>query len=173
MPAPIPEDKRAAILDDIQGDDEQSCRGIGRKHGVSDATVRKIAKDAGIVNAFSRAQTENATRARVADMKSDRTKLAKELLGDAERLRDRAWSEYAYFERTKDRPERVILDLPPLSEVRHAYTSIGIAIDKHVVLERHDADAGAEGARSVLGALAAGLQLAAEQIDGPVTPVDE
>jgi hypothetical protein len=50
-----------------------------------------------------------------------------------------------------------------------AYTSIGICLDKNIVVERHDADAGSEGARSILGALGEALQVAADQIDGEVT----
>lgn len=140
MPSPIPEATRAAIIEDLASEDEESCRTIANRHGVSDATVRKIAKDEGFTQAFTRVNTENATRARVADMKSQRSQLAATLLGDALKLRERAWTAYTYYERSKDGVERVELDLPPLSEVRNAYTALAIAIDKHVVLDRHDSD---------------------------------
>ncbi|HEY1176736.1 MAG TPA: hypothetical protein VGF17_11305 [Phytomonospora sp.] len=140
MPSPIPPETREAIVEDLGSDTEESCRTIAKRHGVSDATVRKIAKDEGFTQAFTRADTENATRARVADMKATRTKLAAALLEDALKLRARAWEQYTYYERSKDGVERVQLDLPPLSEVRNAYTALAIAIDKHVVLDKHDTD---------------------------------
>lgn len=140
MPSPIPETTRAAIIADLESEDEESCRTIANRHGVSDATVRKIAKDEGFTQAFTRVNTENATRARVADMKAQRTQLAQILLEDALKLRERAWKAYTYYERSKDGVERVELDLPPLAEVRNAYTALAIAIDKHVVLDRHDSD---------------------------------
>jgi hypothetical protein len=141
MPSPIPPETREAILADIASDTEESCRTIAKRHGVSDGTVRKIAKDEGFTNAFTRVDTENATRARVADMKAARTELAQILLEDALKLRERAWAEYTYYERSKDGVERVQLDLPPLAEVRNAYTALGIVVDKHLTLDRHDSDA--------------------------------
>jgi transposase len=140
MPSPIPEETRQAVLEDIASDEDLSTRKIADRHGVSESTVRKIAKDNGFTDAFTRANTENATRARVADMKAQRAELAATLLEDALKLRERAWTAYTYYERSKDGVERVQLDLPPLAEVRNAYTALAIAIDKHVVLDKHDAD---------------------------------
>lgn len=140
MPSPIPPETREAVLADIASDEELSCREIGKRHDVSEGTVRRIAKDNGFTQAFTRVNTENATRARVADMKAARSQLAATLLEDALKLRERAWTAYTYYERSKDGVERVELDLPPLSEVRNAYTALAIAIDKHVVLDRHDSD---------------------------------
>jgi hypothetical protein len=165
VPPPIPDNIRTAILADVRAH-RGSCRSIGRTHGVSDATVRKLAKDAGLVDAFSRAQTENATRARVADIKAQRAQLAVDLLSDVHRLRHRAWSPYVMPVSGPEGVELVELKLPPLGEVRNAYTSIGIAVDKHLALIRVDADAGTEEARSMIGALAAGLQVAYEQMQG-------
>ncbi|MGS2641693.1 hypothetical protein [Streptosporangium sp. G12] len=163
MPAPIPDTKRAAILSAIKAGGN-SCRGIARDHEVSDATVRKIAKDEHVVDAFSRAQTEKATRARTIDMKARRAEIAEVLLGDVDRLRERAWSRYRYYERGPEGPELVVLDLPPLREAREAYTALGIAIDKHDKLIKMDSDNGAEHAKSVLGALADALQVVADQL---------
>jgi hypothetical protein len=148
VPKPLDPQKRAAILDDIKAGG--TCRGIARKHEVSDASVRKIAKDAGITDAFSRAQTENATRARTADMKAQRAQLAADLLADAQRLRERAWSPSQVVVGTKDGADIVTLDLPPLRDTREAYTAIGIAIDKHGKLGEMDADHGVGEAKAML-----------------------
>lgn len=163
MPPPLPDDVRAAILEAIkQGG--KSARQIGKDQGVSDAAVRRIAKAEGITDAWSRDKTEQATRARVADMKAARTKLAADLLGDAQRLRERAWRAYTYYERTRDDVVKVTLDEPPLHEVRNAYTALAVCTDKHLALDRHDTDSGAAEAVSMLGALAEGLGQAHRQL---------
>lgn len=141
-----------------------SRNAIARDLDRSLSIVTKIARVEGL--AFDREQTKAATAAKVADSRARRAEISSQLLDDVQRLRERAWSQYSYYEKTPTKPVRVTLDLPPLAEVRHAYSSIGVAIDRHVTLERHDSDIGAEGARSVLGALAAGLMVAADQIDG-------
>lgn len=156
MPPRIPDDKRAAILADIQAGTKGRNQ-IARDHDVSVGTVTKIAKDEAVTDAFDRSQVEKATKAAVADSRSRRAQLASDLLDDAEKLRNRAWSAYSYYERGQGGPELVTLDLPPLKEVKEAYVSLGVAVDKHVALERHDAtDPGAMG--SLLGTLLEGLQ---------------
>lgn len=170
MPAPIPEDKRADILDDIRNGG--TTRGIAQRHGVSDFTVRQVAKENGLSDAFSRENTEKATRARTADLAARRAELKASLLDDAEALRQRAWSEYTYYERGATGPEQVTLGLPPLAEVRQAYTALGIAVDKSVALDKHDGDSGADDARSMLGSLASGLQAAYEQLSDEASTDD-
>lgn len=162
MPPRLPEHTRTAILTDIRNGG--TCRGIATHHGVSNDTVRRIAAEAGITNAFARTQTENATRAKQADNRSRRAQLASDLLDDAQNLRSRAWSDYEYVVATKDGAERVQLALPPLSEVRNAYAALGIAVDKHTALEKVDAGSGAEGAASMLGSIGDALRVAADQI---------
>ena len=167
MPAPLPDHKRTAILEDIKAGGK-SCRGIARAHGVSDAAVRKLAKDHGIVDAFSRAQTENATRAVVADNKARRAALSRRLLDEAERSLDRLnrpYLVYAFGGRDNDYNEH-LMDIPPAGEVRNLMTSAAVAIDKHAVLEKLDTDSGAAAAKGMLGALAEGLQVAADHING-------
>jgi hypothetical protein len=156
VPPRLPDDKRSAILADIKAGDKGRNQ-IARDHGVALSTVTKIAKDSGATDAFDRTQMENVTRAVVADNRSRRAKLASDLLDDAARLRERAWSAYSYYERGQFGPELVTLDKPPLKEVKEAYVSLAVAVDKHVVLERHDAtDPGVMG--SLLGTLLEGLQ---------------
>jgi hypothetical protein len=163
MPARIPDHKRTQILASIRAG-EETCRGIARHHNVSDATVRKIAKDAGITDAFTREQTKAATRARVVDMAARRARIAEDLLDDVARLRERAWSEYPVVVNTSDGPEVIHLPRPPLRDVQAAYTSVGIAMDKHLGITRHDADPGVESGRSMLVTLAAAVGVAHQQL---------
>lgn len=156
MPPRLPDAKRAAILADIRTG-QAGARELAKRHGVAASTITRIAKEAGEENAFERSQTENATRAVVADSRSRRAQLASDLLDDAAKLRTRAWSRYTFYERGQSGPELVSLDLPPLKDVKEAYIALGVAVDKHVVLERHDAtDPGVMG--SLLGTLLEGLQ---------------
>ena len=152
MPPPLDPAKRAAILADIQAGNA-SCRGIARAHDVSRTTVSQIAKDAGLNEAFGRQQTKKATEAAQADNKARRAVEATESLTAAAHLRKKIFTA---------RGGR---------DAQGWATAYGIMADKHMAFERHDADTGAAGARSVLGRLGEALQLAAEQIDG--TPPDE
>ena len=141
MPKPIPARKRKAILADIQTG-TKSRNQIARDHHVSPSTVTGIAKQAGIDNAFDRSQTEKGTRAREVDCKVLRAQLKVDLLHDAQALRKRAWSRYQVVVGSAEGAEIVDLELPPLPDVRAAYTSIGIAADKSIRLEQHDSDDG-------------------------------
>lgn len=175
MPAPIPDSTRAAILADIRTG-EKGCRAIARDHAVSEGTVRNIAEEAGIMDAFSRVNTENATRARQSDMAARRAQIAEMLLDDIQRLRDRAWEPYDVVTNTQDGAEITTLPLPPLRDAQAAYTSIAISLDKHLALVRHDGDAGGdlESARSLLGDLGRALGVAADQLGREYeTPVEE
>jgi hypothetical protein len=164
MPPRIPDDKREAILKDIQSDENLSTRRIGARHGVSDTTVRNIAKEAGLTDAFSRERTESATRARLADLKHRRSLLAEGLLDDAEALRERAWTEYVHLMAVGTKAEAVTVSLPPLGEVRNAYAALGIAVDKHAVLLKMDVENSSGPARSLLAGLGEALTAAAEAL---------
>jgi transposase-like protein len=72
MPAPLAPRKRAAILADI--DAGMSCRAASRKHGVSQSTVSRLAKDHD--RNFERSQTKKATEAAKIDHAAVLVKLA-------------------------------------------------------------------------------------------------
>ncbi len=157
MPPKLSDDKRAAILADIQAGTKGRNQ-IARDHGVALSTVTKIAKDAGSTDAFDRSQTAKGTRAVQEDNRARRARIASELLDDIAAFRERAWSPYTYYERGSDGPELVTLDRPPLKEAKEAYVAIGISLQRHMELEKFDAGTGDEGARSMLGDLAEALE---------------
>lgn len=167
MPARIDDATRAQIADAIRdaagGDATTSTRTIAQRFGVSDYTVRKIAKEQQLGDAFSREQTKNATRAREADMAAARAQLAADLLSDAQRLRSRAWSKYRVVVSGPDGADVVTLPLPPAPDTRHLYTALGIALDKHLAVLKHDTSSGTDAARSMLGQLGEALAAFAEQ----------
>lgn len=156
MPPRMAPQKRAAILKDIKAGG-QSRNQIARKHGVAASTVGKIAGEEGITGAFDRTHTLKAARAKSADSKARRAQLVSDLLGDAQKLRDRAWSGYKIVVGGSEGAEVVELELPPLPDVRAAYTSIGIIVDKTIAVEKHDVGDDAEAAKSVLAAVMEGL----------------
>jgi len=171
MPKPLPDATRSAVIDDIKAGGK-SARQIGKAHGISDASVRRIAKDARIVDAWSRDKTVKATRARVADNAAKRAQLQSDLLDDAQKFRERAWSEYKIPVPGPEGAEVVTLDLPPLPDAARAYTAIGIIVDKDRAYERDKAGSdGADHAKSMLGRLMTGLAEAfGDEAD---TPQDE
>jgi transposase-like protein len=164
MPA-LPPSKRAAIIETIKAGGK-STRQIAKEHGVGHVTVTKIAQQAGLTDAFDRTQTEKATAAKAADCRARREQLKADLLDDAERLRERAWSEYKVVVGTPTGAQIVSLDLPPLQDVRAAYAALSIAVDKHVKLEQYDTTDSASDAKSLLGTLSDALGIAARSLDG-------
>lgn len=170
MPKALSDDKRAAILVDIQAGEKSAGR-IARDHGVAVSTVTRLAKGAGVDGAFERSQTEKATRAKVIDCRAAREQLKRDLLEDAQRLRARAWAPYQVVVSTPQGADVVTLDEPPLAEVRSAYTALGIAIDKSLVLEKHDQVETTSDATSMLDALADGIRAYSSSLSGePAAP---
>lgn len=138
MPSRIPDDKRASIVADIK-EARKSRAQIARDHDVSAWTVGNIAKEAQIDGAFSREKTQNATAAAQADSRAMRAAEAIAALAAAPTLR------------------RNVLAADNGRDAQGWAVAYGIMIDKHAVLERHDAtDPGVMG--SLLGSLLDGLQ---------------
>jgi hypothetical protein len=166
MAAPITARKRSAILKAIKAGGSSRAQ-IARDHKVSGSTVSKIAKEAGIEAPFDRAHTKNATQARTVDMAARRAELAELLLGDAFKLRDRVWDKYQVVSFGPDGPEIAYLNLPPAKDTQCLMASVGIAIDKHLVITKHDADPGTDSAKSMLADLGRALGVAAEALSEP------
>lgn len=152
MPPAIDPDKREAILADIQAR-QKSCRQIARDHGVSHSTVRRVAEQAGVDEPFARVNTENATRARVADMAEQRAIASALFLQRAiETLKamDEPYKVYAFGgkDNTYNEHER---DKPPTADLRNLMVTAATGLDKHLVAHRFDSDDGAERTRSMIG----------------------
>ncbi|MGA5764491.1 hypothetical protein [Nonomuraea bangladeshensis] len=159
MPPRLPEDKRQAILDDIKAGGN-SCRGIARKHGVSDRVVRKIADENAVADPWSRAQTENATRARKADMAAERAELSALFLQRAREALDQMVQPHVVFHfGGKDNTyNEKTLDRPPTGDMRNLMTIAATGFDKHMARERFDSEDDAGQVASLLGTLFDGLR---------------
>jgi transposase-like protein len=163
MGARIPDKQRQRILAAIRRGDK-SCRAIAKAHNVSPATVSALAREHGLSFERSEAKTRAATEARIFDAKAARAAMVERLHGDAERLRRRAWEPSTTLVGTGAAAAWVTYELPSFRDQQAAYTSVGIALDKALALERYDDDAGLTAGRTMLGDLMDALGLVHERI---------
>ena len=156
MGARIPDEQRQQILAAIRAG-AQSCRSIAKAFGVSPATVSALARDNGLSFERSEGKTRAATRARIFDAKVARADMIERLHGDAERLRQRAWQPCTMLVGSGTAAAWVTTNLPSFRDQQAAYTSLGIALDKAMALERYDDDAGLTAGQTMLGDLMSAL----------------
>jgi transposase-like protein len=159
----IPDEQREAILTDIRAGG-LSCRAIAKRHGVSPATVSALARDNGLTFERSDTKTRAATRARIFDAKQARADMVERLHGDAERIRQRAWQPCTTLVGSGASAAWVTTNLPSFRDQQAAYTSLGIALDKAMALERYDDDQGMTAGRNMLGDLMSALGMVHERI---------
>jgi hypothetical protein len=137
---------------------------IARQLGRSPATISTIANQLGLT--FDRTATKNATLAKIQDNKALRVATSRRLLDKANAFLDQMDDPHLAFnfggkDNTYNEHQ---LPKPPVADLRNLMISVGVAIDKHLALDRHDADPGVDGAKTMLGALAAGLGEAYKQL---------
>lgn len=113
---------------------------IAREVGISPSTVTSICAAARPPITFDRSATKVAVEAAVADAKARRAKLANGLLDDADKLRDMFFKDREQVHYSVTLGEQRYSTPPSPSDIREMITAFGIAVDKHLVLVRHDAD---------------------------------
>lgn len=173
MPPPIEPERRQAIADAVQAG-QLSRNAIARQHGVTGATVGNIAREHDITPAFDRTLTKQASAARAADMAEARSRLRARLLAKAEDLLDQMDDPhlvYSFGGKDNEYNEHT-LERAPTGDLRNLMTAAAIALDKHVVLDKHDSDDGHEDAKSMLLGVAEGLRAVYEQGRVDETPSD-
>ena len=116
----------------------------GKQLGIPVGTVSRWTTEAG-VKAATTCQAQNvraATEVRLADLADKRAELARGLMEDAARLRACLWSpsEVYNFGGKDNTFSTATVSNPSYRDKQAIFTSIGIALDKAVMLERHDAD---------------------------------
>lgn len=126
-----------AVLRDIRAR-QKSCRQIGRDHGISPTTVSKIARDAGIDDAFGRANVARAHAARVTDQRALRGQRLAALGALADDMVERGSLSYQVIASGPDGPEKVTLDKPPLREAEAAGRTMRNWLDAQLMIERHE-----------------------------------
>jgi hypothetical protein len=134
---------------------------IGRSAGI----VTKIARELGL--SFNRAMTAEAVEARRIDMAARRAVLADNLLSDAEALREQMWEPCKYWEwggRSHTYAEVTVEEPTPTDKWR-LMSAATTASQGSMKIELHDVGQNVDNAKSMLSALAAGLQAVAESIN--------
>lgn len=139
------------------------ARGMGRNaiaHEIHRAqrTVSIIAAELGLT--FDTSMTEDATRARIAQLAALRAETALDLQLDAMKLTQQMWESAVVFNfggKDNSYNERVV-DEPPAGDKKNLMAAAGIALEKSLKLVPPADDAGADDARSMLGQLMVGLK---------------
>lgn len=152
---PITKAQRAKVIE-LHGTG-QGRNAIAQAVGIGAATVTKIVHEAGLT--FDRAATRAATEAKQADSRSRRAEIASGLLDDVEKIRGKFWSGYVWVGNSKDGPETITLEEPDAPALKAYVQAAATLLTKHVDLERHDADAKAGAAKSMLTELGKALGL--------------
>lgn len=108
--------------------------------GRAPSVVSKVASQLGL--SFDRSATKAAVEAHAVDAKAKRAALLANLLDDAARLREQIWAPHEYVDHGgKDFDEaRWIQKEPTAADKLKLMQAAGIAVDKSLRLEQHDAD---------------------------------
>ncbi|WP_076260854.1 helix-turn-helix domain-containing protein [Intrasporangium flavum] len=127
----------------------RSVRDIATEIGTTKSTIDRRLRALGIT--LDRSSTEAATKANTLDAKARRAKLQLALLEDAERLRAQAWQPTIAFnfggkDNTYNEHQ---LDQPTFADQLKIMQATGIAIDRALKLDLHDAG----GSTAVIGLL--------------------
>jgi transposase-like protein len=133
---PLTDTVIAAILASI--DAGKSRNETAREHEVSASTVSRIA--AANARSFDRSKTKNATEAARVDNAALRASTSRRFLEKANDLLDQMEQPHVAFnfggkDNTYNEKQ---LDKPPVSDLRNLMTAAAVAVDKHLVIEKHD-----------------------------------
>lgn len=161
---PITEDDKRRVRDLHAAGESRNA--IAEAIGRSGASVSKIAKELGL--SFDRSKVKAATEAKVADARARRAALMLNLLDDAAKLRAQLWVPHTYVDHGgKDfvraewtQPEPSSADKLKLMQATAAAANTSMRLDEHDTVG-DDVDE----AKSMIGALAAGLQAAYDHME--------
>jgi hypothetical protein len=159
---------RPVTDEDYQRIRELHAQGLGRNAiareiGRAQRTVSVIAAELGLT--FDTSLTEDATRARVAQLAALRADTALDLHLDALKLTQSMWEPTRVFNfggKDNTFASREV-DEPPAADKKALMSAAGIALEKSLKLVPPADDSGAEDARSMLGQLMRGLKAAYDE----------
>lgn len=139
---------------------------IARTLELAAGTITKIARELGL--SFDRAPTAQATEARKTEAAARRAELELAYLAEARMLIEELRAPVLVFNfGGKDNTyEEQLHDEPDAASKLKLMQASGIAVDRALKLSDADASTGLPAAKSMLGALAAGLKVAQEQLVG-------
>jgi hypothetical protein len=118
-----------------------SRNAIAREVGISSSTVSRFCAEAVPPITFDRAATKVATEAKVLDAKAHRANISQTAIEEVQRLFGMLTAAHEVVHWDKDGfIHRATIDLPTSADVKNYATSIGILVDKHIVLTKVDSD---------------------------------
>lgn len=118
-----------------------SRNAIAREVGISSSTVSRFCAEAEPPILFDRSATKVATEAKVLDAKAHRALLSGSAITEVERLFGLLTAEHEVIHWDKDGIMHTgKIDRPTSGDIKNYATSIGILIDKHIVLTKLDSD---------------------------------
>jgi transposase-like protein len=153
---PVTDEERAAIIR-LHGQGKGRNE-IARLTGRAQRTVSLICAEEGLI--FDTSMTEDATRARIAQLAALRADTAVDLHLDAMKLTQQMWEPATIYNfGGKDNTYRdKQVDEPPSGDKKNLMAAAGIALEKSLKLVPPADDTGAEAAQSMLGQLMVGLK---------------
>lgn len=169
--APVTDEERAEIRR-LHGEGHGRNQ-IARLTGRSTRTISVQALAMGLT--FDRAQTEEATRARRADLAEKRAILAEALVDDALRLTEQIWEPavvYSFGGPTNSYSEHPVKEPPPSDKRLLMAAATNAAAESRRQLPP-SAESGTEDAMSMVGKLFGGLAAVAERIRAEETGGEE
>ena len=136
---------------------------IAREMGIAPVVASRTAEYLGLT--FDRSRIQAATEARLADLADRRSRLAVDLIDDAEKLRAQMWQPaiiYSFGGKDNTYAEEHVPE-PPSADKRALMSTAGMAIDRSLKLVPPIEEAGTDHAASMLDNLAAGIAALAAQ----------
>lgn len=146
---------------------------IAREMNRSGSTISRHAADEGL--SFERGpEVAAATEAMRADAKSRRAQMMLKLLEDADKLRLQLFApttihSFGGKDHTYNSHD---VQQPLFKDQRDIMNACSVALNASMRLDHHDTDGGAEGARSMVSQLFAGLKAVADELDDEGVPDD-
>jgi hypothetical protein len=165
---PVTAENRAHVLQ-LHGEG-LGRNAIAKRVGISTAAVSAVVHAVGLD--FARRDSVVATEARLLDLKARRADLAERLVVKAGQLLDRMDMPYEVHAFGAGRDERYelrtgIVSRPPAADEAKLMTSLGIAVQRSMELDRMDSDGGQAAAVSVVDGLMAAFAGAVRLLDLP------
>lgn len=119
----------------------QTRNAIAKAVGISASTVTRICAEAKPPIAFDRSATKAAVEARTIDLKAKRTEISQMAVAEVSRLFKLLTAEHEVIHWDKEGyMHRGTIDRPTSGDIKNYATSIGILVDKHLVLVKADSD---------------------------------
>jgi hypothetical protein len=117
-----------------------SQNAVARAVGISGSTVGRICAAANPPILFDRSKTKAAVAAHTLDLKAVRMGISEKAIAEVQRLFGLFTSEHEVINWHEGSMSTGRTSGPTSGDIKNYATSIGILIDKHLVLVRHDSD---------------------------------